>query len=511
MKTMVFGILAALALAACGERPVPAPAAQEIPGVTTLETPAESAPAPAAQTPEVPDLALATAEPTPAPAPSPAPLLVAVTPGGGSIPEAPQEEGVVRMDSGLSHPKILAGGQREVWVALSIDADDVRPAQRLPLNVALVIDRSGSMAGKKLRDVQAAAIGLVDVLSPDDRISIVSYADNPKLDVASTLAGERPRRGIEKSIKRMRAAGNTNLSAGLMTGRWQLQPWVRRNQVNRVILLSDGIANRGIVQPEQLDAHARAMSQDGVLVSTIGVGDDYNEDLMTSLADYGGGTYSYVRRSEEVAGAIQREAAMMASTVAQRMTLSIDLEPGVQVTNLYGYRSQTEGSTVVVPLAEAFAGQQRNVLLALRVPAYHEGPVAIGRVTLSYEDMSGAETAHRHRTATLEAWATRDVGEVERSIDDGVMARVEEIRIADAMNEAARAITKGDRVRAKAVLQDARDTASRANGKYKSGRLGGAIGAASGLIDALDEPAAFPAAAKSLNKAAKARSYELTK
>lgn len=566
MKTMAVAFLGlALALVGCQEHG-PAVDEQEIPGVTTLEggegavaragegaqavaaapevgralvaaavvEPVEGAQASSGQPGHMEPVAQSEPQPEPQKAPraipptaigcgqspdvlgcdEPGTLLVASSggqPGGGSEAAPPQEPGVVRMDPGLSHPKLLAGGTRDVWVALDIAADDVRPARRLPLNVALVIDRSGSMAGRKLRDVQDAAVGLVDVLEAGDRVSIVSYADRAKVDVLSSQLGERPRRGLDKAIRRLRAAGNTNLCDGLMWGRGQVTPFVRRNQVNRVILLSDGIANRGIVRPDILDRHARTMSQEGVLVSTIGVGDDYNEDLMTSLADYGGGTYSYVRRSEEVAAAIQREAAMMASTVAQRMSLSVDLEPGVQVSSLYGYRYTQEGGTIVVPLAEAFAGQERSVVLHLRVPALQEGPVSVGHVTLSYEDMSGDEPAHRHRAATLEAWATRDVGEVERSVDDGVMARVEEIRIADAMNEAARAIQAGDRVRAKTVLQGARDQATHANEAFGNAELGASIGRAAGLLDALDEPAAFPASTRALTKRAKAASYEMTK
>ena len=433
-------------------------------------------------------------------------------PGGGSEAAAPQPDGgSVTLDVGFSHPKVLAGGYRTVWLSIGIGAENARPAKRLPLNLALVIDRSGSMEGRKLRDVRKAAHGLADLLAADDRVSIVSYSNYARADVPSTLVDDAARTTLGRAIDRMRASGNTFLSAGLYEGHAQVQQHARRNQVNRVLLLSDGIANRGITDPGQLARMARTNSQNGVLVSTIGVGNDYNEDLMTSLADYGGGAYYYVRDSQDLAQVVEREARMMASTVAQRMTLEIDLPQGVVLDNLFGYTSTKEGNTVVVPLAEAFAGQARDVLVQLRVPAIEQGPLPVARVRLSYEDVTGEEPERFDRAVAVETVVTRDTWAVEDAVDRRVLARLQEIRIAEALNEAARAIDAGDRGRANRVLNTARLEAVQANKGYANEKLDNSIGVLGGVMDEMSAAPAAAAAGRALMKRAKASSYEISK
>ena len=469
----------------------------------------------------------------PAPAPEPPPVVVGCTqapdsggcdeprpllaaapmrPGGGSLIAAPQpQRGSVDLDVALSHPKVLAGTYTPVWLNVGIHAADARPAHRLPLNVALVIDRSGSMKGKKIKDVRKAAHGLADQLAADDRVTVVSYSDYARADVPSTLVDDAARKKIRRAIDRMRAAGNTFLAAGLLEGSAQVQQHLRRSQVNRVLLLSDGIANRGITDPPTLAGITREMSQRGVLVTTIGVGNDYNEDLMTALADYGGGAYYYVRNSRDLASVVEREAQMMASTVAQRMTVEIELPPGVSLANLFGYTYSQEGNTIVVPVAEAFAGQRRDMLVQLRVPALEEGPLPVASVRLSYEDVTSKEPERRDRAVALETIVTRDRWAVEDAVDREVMARLQEIRIAKALNEAAEAIHAGDRTRAQRVLNTARDEAVQANKAFANDKLGDSIDALGGVMTELDAAPASAPASKALMKRAKESSYNMAK
>ncbi|GMV44180.1 MAG: hypothetical protein AMXMBFR64_59270 [Myxococcales bacterium] len=451
-----------------------------------------------------------------APVPAAPTLLVAagdpLPPAGGSEVGPPQPDGgAVELNVGLSHPKVLAGGHRTVWLAVGIQAAEARPANRLPLNLALVIDRSGSMEGRKLKDAKAAAHGLVALLSSDDRAALVTYSSSTRADVPSTLMGDGARAAFTRAIDRMRASGSTFLTGGLFEGRAQVQQHARRSQVNRVLLLSDGIANVGITDPTWLAGQARQMSQQGVLISTIGVGNDYNEDLMTAVADYGGGAYYYVRDSRDLASVVEREAQLMASTVAQRMTLELELPTGVVLENLFGYTYTREGNTVAVPLAEAFAGQGRNVLVQLRVPAVEQGPLPVARVRLSYEDVTGQEPLRFDRTVTLDAEATRDAWAVEDAVDRDVLARLQQIRIAQALNEAATAVSRGDRAGARRVLSTAREEAVKANQAYGSSKLDNSIGVLGGVMDEMERAGGAPAAAPALMKRAKASSYEMTK
>ena len=425
------------------------------------------------------------------------------------IAETPEPSGAVDMAAHISHPKVLSGGQRTVYVNLELKAQEARPANRLPLNVALVVDRSGSMRGAKLRDAREAARGLLQKLEPQDRVSLVSYSTTVSVDFPASVLSDTSIGSIERAIDRLSASGSTNLSGGLVAGRDQVRAHASRNQVNRVLLISDGIANVGVTAQPELNRIAREASQTGVLLSTIGLGDDYNEDLMTALADYGGGGYYYVRESADLAAVLQREADLMASTVAQRASLEITLGDGVQLQDLFGYTYSQEGDTVVVPLAELFAGQERNVVIALRVFAGAERELDIAKVRFSYEDVTTDQPARRSRTAEMRATSTADSREVDEALDRAVMARVEEIHIAGAMREAAAAYGRGDAAGAQHLLNAATKRA-RAKG-YASPRLEKSLGAASGLLRSMDDAKDRPAERKAIMKKGKASSWELAK
>jgi hypothetical protein len=165
--------------------------------------------------------------------------------------------------------------------------------------------------------------------------------------------------------------------------------------------------------------------------------------------------------------------------------------------------------TVIVPLPEAFAGQERSVLVALRVRAVRDDELQVADVRLSWEDLTLPEPQRLSASATLFASGTSSAAEVEARVDHSVLARVEEIRIATAMREAAQAIARGDRAAARQTLDKARDSATSANRALGNAKLGDAISTMDGLIDDVDAPGAD--AEKAFSKKAKARSFELAR
>jgi Ca-activated chloride channel homolog len=166
---------------------------------------------------------------------------------------------------------------------------------------------------------------------------------------------------------------------------------LQRGRVNRIILLSDGHANEGITDPSALAEVARRSAQQGIRLSAMGIGQDYNEDLMESLAEYGRGRYHYVAKATDLETILGNELASLKATVAWKTELRI--EPGcdgVEVVEAFGYESRREGRVVVVPMSDLFAGDSRRILVSLRVPSNGVGPRSVLRTSLSFEDNPGS-------------------------------------------------------------------------------------------------------------------------
>lgn len=210
-----------------------------------------------------------------------------------SAPALPARDRPLTVSANLDTPVVLENADHaHVLVRLrAAEADQNKKPKNL--NLALVVDRSGSMSGRKIEDARAAAIQMLDRMRDGDRVSLVSYSDGVRTDVASTELNERTRTKVRNAIHRLSDGGSTNLGGGLVEGIKQVAAHVDTSDVNRVLLISDGLANRGVQEPAELNRISREALQKGIITTTIGLGADYNEDLMTGVADHGGGNYYF--------------------------------------------------------------------------------------------------------------------------------------------------------------------------------------------------------------------------
>ena len=237
--------------------------------------------------------------------------------------------GSLSMTSRLSHPYITPGST-DLFITVDVTGAEVPGSQRSPVNLALVIDRSGSMSGYKLQQAKQAARHLVGLLRNEDRLAIVHYGSDVK-SLPSMPATASNRERMLQYIDGIWDEGGTNISAGLRSGQFQVNTARREFQVNRIILISDGQPTEGETDEERLKQVVKNIRAEGVSVSSIGVGTDFNEDLMQAFAEYGAGAYGFMEDAGKLANIFQKDLQQATTQVARNVELSFELPAGVML------------------------------------------------------------------------------------------------------------------------------------------------------------------------------------
>jgi Ca-activated chloride channel family protein len=360
-------------------------------------------------------------------------------------------DGSIRMEARLSHPYIGTGSS-DVFATVDLTGAQVPGATRSPVNVALVIDRSGSMAGEKLFQAKQAARKLVEQLGDADRIAVIHFGSDVRTFQGARATGSTKEQLLQY-IDGIEDEGGTNISDGLDAGKVELLKAHGEYQVNRLILMSDGEPTEGATAPGDLLQLAREIHAQGVTLSAIGLGTDFNEDLMQSLAENGSGAYAYLRDGTQLATIFQKDLQQASTTIAREVSLKLDLPEGVELGDVLGYRAQQAGRTVTVPMPDFSAGQVERVVVRLSVQAGQAGKaVDVTKVNLQYADLlkGGAAGAQ----ARLSAMVTEQREEIARHQDKQATVYAARAQSAANMNQAADLLRKGDKGGARRLLLD---------------------------------------------------------
>jgi Ca-activated chloride channel family protein len=352
-------------------------------------------------------------------------------------------DGTLKLTAAISHGYILAAQPGEMYATVGVKAIEYKGAERAALNVSIVVDRSGSMAGEKMEQVKEAARQMVNLLGDKDRVSIVSYGSDVTVEFPAQLATPANRAEMINVINRIEVSGGTNLSGGYERGLAEVQRWKTPTSINRVLLMSDGNANIGVTYLPDLKRMASQALSSGVSLSTIGVGLDYNEDLMAQMANEGAGNYYFVDTQAAIAQAFEKELKGLSATVARNTSLILELPDNVELGALYGFPYKQVGSKLMIPLAEFHSLQEKDVLLKLVPKAGQEGVRPILTAQLAYNDTTQDDRALAQSVA-LRAVASNDANKVNEQVNGEVIARVQQIEVATTMQQAMDMYNRGE-------------------------------------------------------------------
>ncbi len=341
--------------------------------------------------------------------------------------------------------------ERIVEIRLTAPASQ-KASQRAPLNLALVIDRSGSMSGEKLEYVRQAAAHVVSALTETDSAALVVFDDEIDLLCPSAPVTPEHRARLHEAIQSIRSGGTTNLGDGWLRGCKEIAATAKQGQLVRALLLTDGLANVGITDPEELAHHARELFTRGVSTSTFGVGLGFNEHLLEAMANEGGGNFYYIEHPNQIVDLFNSELQGLLAVTARAVEVRLDLPAKVSAQVLGSWRHTVQDRTVRINLGDLNQGTTREVYLKLIFPPGEQvKPLVVSAQALARgEDdevlSASAEVAFTRENAATVRTAARD---------QQVLNRYALVYIADVASRALKLEREGRREEARRLLEPA--------------------------------------------------------
>ncbi len=273
----------------------------------------------------------------------------------------------IQLDAALATPVMLADQKQTVYLRVGLAGLAFKQEKIIPINVALVIDKSGSMQGEKIHQAKNAAIMAVKRLRKDDIVAVVTYNHYAEVLLPATKVQEKA--SLIAAISNLTAGGQTALFDGVENGAKQVRKFLDRKRVNRIILVSDGLANVGPSSPSELALLGTNLGKEGIVVTTIGLGLGYNEDLMTQLAKKSDGNHAFAENATDLARFFDFELGDILAVVAQEVVVTIIGTEGVRPVQVLGRDAEIKGQQISVQLNQIYAEQEKYVLLELEIPA----------------------------------------------------------------------------------------------------------------------------------------------
>ncbi len=328
----------------------------------------------------------------------------------------------IKLQTHLGQTVLPEGKAGKVYLRVGLEG--IAPEDedaRIPANVLLVIDKSGSMKGDRIEQAKEAALMAVERLGDQDVLGVVAYSsDAYTLSPAAQLRDTDEVRG---AIRRLHAGGRTALYAGVSQGIRELREYLDPYKVNRVILLSDGLANVGPSSPKELEVLGREAASEGITVTTIGLGLGYNEDLMTRLALASDGNHAFVEDPNELVNIFNEEFGDVFAAVGNDVEIIIDCPDGFEPVRVLGREAQIDDGQIRVKLNQIYGKQEKYLVVELKVSEESaQGKARAAEVQVNYTDLASKKRAFVKGEA--EVTFSRSEDEISASVNEDVVAAV---------------------------------------------------------------------------------------
>ncbi len=352
---------------------------------------------------------------------------------------------------------LIAGHAQRLQVLVRIQAPDADPATikpRPPYHLALVIDHSGSMSGEPLHEAKRCARHIIDQLKPDDRASLIQFDNRVDVLVPANPVGDH--KALHRALKGIEEGGCTNLHGGWEAGGQALLEYVQQAGLSRVILLSDGNANEGLTETDRISRQCGQFAERGVTTSTYGLGRDFNEDLMVTMAKAGQGNHYYGATAQDLFEPFAEEFDLIANLYAGKVRLTLGTQEGIKFRLLNDYVVEDQRGFPVIRLPDLAWGAEAWAMLELDMPAPSNGdtPTPLLQLEINATGLEGQLIVFppaqlKLPTLPAQAW--------EALLPDPlVLQRLNELEAGKLLEKARTAVQKGDWAGIDRLLEEAK-------------------------------------------------------
>jgi Ca-activated chloride channel family protein len=347
----------------------------------------------------------------------------------------------------IAREKLLAGREQTVDVLIRITPPDMdlENTKRSPLNLSIVLDRSGSMAGDKMVRAREAAMFCVDQMLPTDRLSVVVFDD--RIDTLFPGEPVANKKSMKDLISRIDARGSTALHEAWVRGGLTITDHLLERGINRVLLITDGQANVGITSTDEIVTQSLELFQRGISTSTIGIGADFNEDLLLPMAQSGGGNAWHVVEPEDMQRIFQVELDGLVAQFAHTVSLSLIPSDGIRIADVLNDLELTETGRYRLPNLQA--GSSLDIVVQLKL-----GAQAVGSTSRLLDLRMGFTPQGENAAEVVKSALSVEFVESndDLAVNHEVVKAVQFLMNARARREAMDKIDRGDYAGARAVL-----------------------------------------------------------
>lgn len=304
---------------------------------------------------------------------------------------------------------------------------------RAPLNLCLVIDRSGSMEGQPIEYAKQACNQVVDLLSPNDILSIVVFDE--VVEVLMPPQRVTDKQLVKNGISQLQPGYTTNLYDGLTLGSQQLAQMIESGRVTRMVVLTDGEPTAGIKDFQPLVNHAGEIKDKGITITYLGFGTEYNEELLAAMAKKSGGNYYYIPQPQLIPEIFRTEFNKMVSTTGVNLRFDLKLARWVSLRGCTGFTGSRGDREISVNLADIERGATIQVVVDLEFDNHPLGHYRVGAGKLHYDSITGgsqfvdvdlvmeftAEQARFMATPNPKVSAAAEISAASRAVEKTIM------------------------------------------------------------------------------------------